>query len=109
MAELAKAEATARAEQERTRRRLTLALAASLLGMVALGGGGWAWAWTQRDARRAETARAVDELHQRLALNEFRSRQHSGFVATRVSVVAACCKTELMEYRPAYRRPRGSQ
>jgi hypothetical protein len=50
----------------------------------------------------------VHELHMRLQ-NESRSSQHSGFVAVRASVAVSCCKTELMDCRPAYRRPRGSQ
>ncbi len=50
----------------------------------------------------------VHELHTRGAKNEIRSSQHSGFVAARASVAGSDAKTELMDYRPAYRRPRGS-
>ena len=51
----------------------------------------------------------VHPLHARGFKNESRSSQHSGFVAVRASVAVSCCKTELMDFRPAYRRPRGSQ
>jgi hypothetical protein len=50
----------------------------------------------------------VHELHVRRQ-NEIRSRQHSRIRRGARERSVSCCKTELMDYRPAYRRPRGSQ
>jgi serine/threonine-protein kinase len=70
-AELAEAEARAKAVEEAKRRRLTLALAATVLLAVTLGGGGWLYVKNERDARRAQLTRDVnDALTQATALRE---------------------------------------
>jgi serine/threonine-protein kinase len=70
-AELAEAEAKARAIEEAKRRRLTLTLAATVLLALTLSGGGWLWVKTERDARRVQTTRDVNEaLNQATALRE---------------------------------------
>jgi serine/threonine-protein kinase len=67
-AELERAQAQVKALEERKRRKLTLALAASVLLTVLLGGGGYGWLWRQSEARRAETARKVDEALEKAAV-----------------------------------------
>jgi serine/threonine-protein kinase len=67
-AELERAQAQVKAIEERKRHRLTLALAASVLLTVLLGGGGYGWLWRQREAKRAETARRVDEALEKAAV-----------------------------------------
>src|SRR5262249_54025316 len=69
--ELAGAEARARATGEAKRRRLTLALAATVLLALTLGGGGWLFVKTERDARRAQLTREVnDALTKATAMRE---------------------------------------
>jgi serine/threonine-protein kinase len=67
-AELERAQAQVKAIEERKRRRLALALAASVLLTVLLGGGGYGWTQQQRAARRADTARKVDEALEKAAV-----------------------------------------
>jgi serine/threonine-protein kinase len=67
-AELERAQAQVKAAEERKRRKLTLALAASVLLTVLLGGSGYGWMWQQREARRAEMARKVNEALQQAAV-----------------------------------------
>ena len=70
-AELAEAEANARALEEAKRRKLALALAATVLLAVGLGGGSWLWIKADRDARRAQVTRDVnDALNRVTALRE---------------------------------------
>src|SRR5262249_27457683 len=53
------------------RRRLTLALAATVLLALTLGGGGWLFVKTERDARRAQLTREVnDALTKATAMRE---------------------------------------
>jgi serine/threonine-protein kinase len=72
-AEVERAQAQVKAVEERKRRRLTLALAASVLLTVVLGGGGYGWMQQQRAARRAETARKVDEALEKAAVQRGRA------------------------------------
>jgi serine/threonine-protein kinase len=70
-AELAEAEAKAKAVEEVKRRRLTLALAGTVLLALTLGGGGYLYVKNERDTRRAQVARHVNEaLNQATALRE---------------------------------------
>jgi serine/threonine-protein kinase len=70
-AELAEAEARAKAVEEAKRRRLTLALAGTVLAALTLGGGGWLYLKNERDARRAQVTRDInDAVNKATALRE---------------------------------------
>jgi serine/threonine-protein kinase len=67
-AELERAQAQVKTAEERKRHKLTLALAGSVLLTVLLVGSGYGWLWRQREAKRAETARRVDEALEKAAV-----------------------------------------